>query len=286
MASRAEQKARARAEREERERAHAAQAARRQRLYLIGGVLAVAVIVIVVAIVVSSSGGKSTNASAATNPESASAKAAVTRVNTLLSGIPEASDNILGNSNAPITITEYGDLECSVCDAFALPTNINTSDGTPGSGVENQLIDQYVKNGKAKFVYDSLDTATSSGVTPNQFVPQQAAAYAAGLQKKAWYYIELFYNQQGQEGTNYVTQSFLDGLAHEVPGLNYAEWLKDSTSASLKTQVNNEIAAGTKADGGSASTPTVIVSGKKGSALVGPGLVTFSQVQSAINSVS
>ena len=40
------------------------------------------------------------------------------------------------------------------------------------------------------------------------FPTQQSAAYAAGLQAKAWYYIELFYNLQGQEDTGYVTSSY------------------------------------------------------------------------------
>ena len=48
---------------------------------------------------------------------------------------------------------------------------------------------------------------------------------AAGLQNKMWYYVELFYHEQGREYTNYVNESYLDGLAHQVPGLNFAEWM-------------------------------------------------------------
>jgi protein-disulfide isomerase len=286
MASRAEQKAQAREERLAREQAAAAAKTQRQRLATIGGVILVAVIVAVVAIVISSShSSKGTDSTAATNKTSTAAVAADKRVDTLLSGIPEQSDNVLGKANAPVSIIEYGDLECSVCDAFALGTNVNTSAGTAGTGVEDQIITNLVKTGQANFVYDSLDTATSNGVTPNEFVPQQAAAYAAGMQDKAWYYIELFYNEQGAEGTDYVTQSYLDGIAKQVTGLNYAQWQKDLGLASLKTQVNSEIAAGTKVDDGAASTPTVLVSGKKGETIVANGIPTFSQVETAIKSV-
>ncbi len=34
----------------------------------------------------------------------------------------------------------------------------------------------------------------------------------------------LFYHEQGQEGSGYVTESYLQGLAQQVPGLNLANW--------------------------------------------------------------
>ena len=42
------------------------------------------------------------------------------------------------------------------------------------------------------------------------FKDQQVAALAAGMQKKFWNYAELFYHEQGQEDTGYVTESYLD----------------------------------------------------------------------------
>jgi protein-disulfide isomerase len=192
---------------------------------------------------------------------------------------------VLGKASSPVSIIEYGDLECSICDEFALPTNVAASNGASGSGVEDQIIDNLVRTGRAKLIYDSLETATSNGATPQEFVPQQAAADAAGLQDKAWYYIELFYNEQGEEGSDYVTQAFLDGIAKQIPGLNYSEWLRDSRSATLKQQVNAEIAAGTKVDQGAASTPTVLVSGRKGESIVAEGIPSYSEVQSALKSV-
>ena len=86
-------------------------------------------VVVVVAVVISSGGGSSK----APTPTSAAGKAAAARVNSLLAGIPQ-SGNTLGSKSAKVTVTEFGDLECSVCDAFALPTSVNTSAGEPGSG--------------------------------------------------------------------------------------------------------------------------------------------------------
>jgi len=50
------------------------------------------------------------------------------------------------------------------------------------------------------------------------------AALAAGKQNHFWDYTELFYRQQGTEGTGYVNDSYLAGLAGQVPGLNLSTW--------------------------------------------------------------
>ena len=163
MASRKEQKEQARAERLAKEQELAAQAGRTRRLQIFGGVVVAAVIVIVVAIVISSSGGGSAGAG---NPDSPLAKTAVKHVDSLLAGIPE-SGTTLGKPSAPITITEYGDLECSVCDELAAPTSFTNPEGEPGTGWEDQLISQYVRTGKAKLVFKSLETASGSNPDTN-----------------------------------------------------------------------------------------------------------------------
>jgi protein-disulfide isomerase len=285
MASRAEQKAQARAARVAREQEAAAATSRRKRLSRLAGVVVLAVLVVAVVIAISSSGSGTVPA---TKPHSAAAKAAVSRVDALLASIPQ-SGNVLGNSAAPIIITEYGDLECSVCDQFALPTNVDTSDDVPGSGIENEVIENLVRTGKAKLVFDALDTATSNGATPGMFATQQAAAYDAGLQNKAWYYIELFYNEQGQEGTDYVTPSYLDGLAKQIPGLNYRQWVTHLHAPALTSQVSADNSRGARIDiaagASGASTPTVVVSGPKGSSTLAPGIPTYAEIQQGIKSV-
>ena len=280
MASRAEQKAKAKAERIEFERKLAEAARRKQQIGRLGGVVAIAAIAIVAAIVISSNN----KAAAPVKTGTPKANQIVTRVSSLLSGIPESGNNILGKPNAPIQVTEYGDLECSACDDFALAANVNTSAGTPGSGVEDDLINTYVRTGQASLVYRSLDTATGNGATPEEFPAQQAAALAAGLQQKAWYYIELFYNEQGAEGSTYVDESYLDNLAKQVPGLNYSQWLTDRNESSLTAQVqSDETNAGNL---GLQNTPSIIVKGPKGQASPIQGVPTWPQLQAAIKSVS
>jgi protein-disulfide isomerase len=296
MASRTRQKEEARARRVAEEQARAERERRTRRLQMLGGVVLIAVAIIAVAIAVSSGGtAPSTKASQAAKTVSASAAcaaakatAACSRVDSLLAGIPE-SGNTLGNPNAKVTVTEFGDLECSVCDAFADASNVNTSNGTPGTGYEDQLITQYVKTGKVKFVYRALETATHGGATPNIWTEQQTAPYAAGLQGKAWYYIELFYNEQQPEGTPY-TPAFLQGIARQIPGLHYSAWQTNLQNPSLQAKVSADDSAGVKIDStnpNGVGTPTIIVTGPKGQALPIDGLPgSFGQLAHEINSVS
>jgi len=268
MASRRDQKEQARQQRLAQEKAAADRAGRVRRLRIVGGAVAIAAIVIVVAVVISSSGGGS-----AVKPESPAAETAATHVESILAGIPQ-SGNTLGKPSAPITITEYGDLECSVCDVLATPTSFTNPEGEPGSGWLDKIISNYVKTGKAKLVYRSLETASSQNPDQTAFERQQVAAYAAGLQNKAWNYIELMYNEQGKEGDDYVTPGYLQGLAKQIPGLNLKTWMTDRKLNSLKTQVGNDNAEGNIVDGGAGSTPTVVVKGPKGSAAPIVGLPT------------
>ncbi|HEY1523078.1 MAG TPA: thioredoxin domain-containing protein [Solirubrobacteraceae bacterium] len=267
MASRTKQKEEARARRLAEEQARAQQARRSRRLQMLGGVLVIAVAVVAVAIAVSSGGGGTPNVG---NVKSGQAckNSTDSKICSLLASIPQKG-NALGSPKAPVTVTEYGDLECPICRDFAL-------------GIENQLIAKDVRSGRVKLVYKSLETATPS---PTIFVPQQAAAGAAGLQNREWYYIEFFYHYQGAEGTGYVNQKYLNNLAKHVPSLNMSKWQSDGQSSTLLNQVKTEN-SGAVAQGFT-STPTMTIVGPKGQThpLVGvPN--SYGDLETAIDSVS
>ncbi len=266
MASRTKQKEAARARRLAEERARLERERRQRRLRTLGGVVLAAIAVVVVAIVISSSGGGG-NGGLQTGT---TATKTASGVNSLLAGIPQNGTTI-GNPNAPVTVTEFGDLECPVCKDFALSS-------------EQQLIANDVRSGKVKLVFRSLETATGNGPNPSVFPTQQAAALAAGQQHLGWNYIMLFYNEQGQEGTGYVNDAYLTGLAHQISGLDFAKWQSDRASSSLTSQVTqDEQAAQAK---GFDSTPTIVVQGPKGQAqpIVGDPS-TYSQLEQTIKSV-
>ena len=167
---------------------------------MLGGTVVGAIAVVVVAIAISAGGAAARRRS---SPPARRPRRRPSTVNNLLAGIPQQG-NTLGSPSAKVTLTEYGDLVCPVCKDFAL-------------GAENQLIANEVRSGKVKIVYKALETASQTANNA-MFVPSQAAALAAGKQKKAWNYIELFYHEQGDETASYVTDNYLGGLASRSRG--------------------------------------------------------------------
>jgi protein-disulfide isomerase len=266
MASRTAQKQQARQQRVAEEQALTERARRERRMRMLGGVVLLVVAVVAVAIAISSGG------SSAPKTSGASGRQAESAVDSLLAGIPQ-SGSTLGSPSAKVTVTEFADLKCPFCRDFAL-------------GPESQIISNDVKSGKVRLIYRSMCTATCSGPQPGVFGTQQAAANAAGLQGKAWNYIELFYHLQGDETTSYVNSSFLDGLAKLVPGLNYSKWQSDAAGASAKAQVTaDQSLASSK--GLQSNTPTVLIQGPRGQAqpIIGGGY-PYSAYETAIKSVS
>jgi protein-disulfide isomerase len=241
--TRKEQREQARAERKALEQQQTEQQARRKRLMQIGGIVGVAIVVIAVVVAISASGGGST---APTSNTQSSAKKAQTEVTALLAGIPQ-SGNVLGNPNAPVTLQYFGDLQCPICRDFTL-------------GALPTVIEKYVRAGKLKIQYRSMQTATRE---PAVFNEQQTAALAAGKQNTMWHYVELFYHQQGEEDSGYVTPKFLRERAEQIPGLNVAKWEEERHNPKLGEEIEKDKEA--VGENGFTGTPSFLL-GKTGGA--------------------
>jgi protein-disulfide isomerase len=259
--TRKERREQARSERKALEAAAAAQAARRTRMIQLGSVIGVVVVIIVVILV--ATGGSSSSGGLAKGKE---AHTQVKTVSSLIKGIPQ-SGNVLGNPKAPVTLQYFGDLECPICKEFTL-------------GALPKVIEKYVRPGKLKIEYLSLETATHE---PETFRTQQIAAYAAGKQSLAWYFIELFYHEQGAEDTGYVTESYLQGLAQQVPGLDLPNWSAARNDPALAEQVTRDGQLANQH--GFTGTPSFLLGKTGGSltALENPNLEEPSDFESAIN---
>jgi protein-disulfide isomerase len=240
--TRKQRREQARGERKALEQAEAARAKRRTRLTQLGVVVAI-VVVVIVGIAIATNSGKTTTV----KPGTSTANANVAAVSTLLNGIPQ-NGNVIGDPNAPVTLKYYGDLECPICKDFTL-------------GVLPALIPKYVRTGKLKIEYHALETATRE---PEVFKNQQVAALAAGKQQRAWNFIELFYHEQGEESSGYVTESYLQGLASQVPGLNLATWTTARSNPALANEVTADAQAANQA--GFTGTPSFEL-GKTGGTL-------------------
>ena len=212
----------ARAQRKALEEAEAANTLRRRRLTQLGIVVAIVAAGFVAAIISTNGAGDTKQAA----PGSLSAKSTERAVNASLGGIPQ-SGNSLGEPTAPVTLQYFGDLECSVCKEFAL-------------GALPSLIRTWLRRGKLRIEYRSLETATRE---PAVFTSQQVAALAAGKQNKLWQFIETFYREQGEEGSGYVTESYLRDIARQVTGLNLAQWTNARTNTVLTSQLSADAQA-------------------------------------------
>ncbi len=221
--TRKQRREQARSERKALEEAEAAGAARRTRLTQLAVVLGVVVVAIVVVLI--ATGGGSKGGKLVEKP--AEKSSLVSKIEGEVGGGIAQSGNTIGAPTAPVTMQYFGDLECPICKDFTL-------------GALPTLMKKWVRTGKLRIEYRSLETATRE---PEVFKTQQVAALAAGKQNKMWQYIELFYNQQGEESSGYVTEKYLQGLAQQIPGLSLAQWTSDRGNGALSTQIATDAQA-------------------------------------------
>ncbi|HWX75690.1 MAG TPA: thioredoxin domain-containing protein [Solirubrobacteraceae bacterium] len=120
----------------------------------------------------------------------------------LLARIPQQGIS-LGDIRAPLTLIEYGDLQCPACAQFA-------TDALPA------IVRRYVRSGRVRLIFRALDLIGSDS--------RRAAAMALGLaqQDRLWEFVELAYRNQGLENTGYVTDTYLRALASAIPGVDVA----------------------------------------------------------------
>ena len=264
MASRTEEKRRAREERQEKERQEQALARRGRRLRIVGLAVAAAAVLVLVAVLVSSSGTKkgTPGVSRPASPSGPTKGASLTSRE--LGGIPQ-SGLTLGNPSAPVTIREYADLQCPVCDDYAL-------------NVQPAIIQRYVRTGKAKIQYENFP------ILGNDSVTAAYAAAAAGLQNKGWDFIDVWYRNQGQENTGYVTDAFIRKIAGEVPGLDVNRLMRDRSQLQARNLVKQSYGRGNAL--GFNATPSFVV--QKGTAqpqIINGQEPTSQQMSGVIDSV-
>lgn len=199
--------------REERlaEEARASTTDQRTRLLQMGAgavflVIALVVVLIIIQASSSSSGGD-------TKLEE------VSTVNQLFTGIPQEK-LVLGDPKAPVSLYEYGDLQCPVCKAYS-------------EEILPPIIEGKIKNGDVKLEFRNFI------IIGEQSVPAGAAAIAAGNQGRGWNYIELFYRNQGTENSGYVTEEFLEAVAKGAGVKDLARFNKERQESEQKTTINN-----------------------------------------------
>lgn len=157
-------------------------------------------------------------------------------------------DAILGNPNAPVTLIEYGDYQCTFCLRYF-------------AQIQPTIQSQYIATGKVRMVFRDFPFIGPESLTA------ASAAQCAQDQGKFWAYHDALYTAKVADATN-VASSENDGflstaellkLANQV-GLNIPSFTSCMSSSTDANYIDAEKAAGVAA--GIQSTPTTIVNGK------------------------
>ncbi len=109
----------------------------------------------------------------------------------------EGGSPIIGNVNAPITILEWGDYQCTFCYKF----HQNTL---------NVINEDFIKTGKVKLVFKDFPLNGPDSILAAE------ASYCAHDQKKYWQYHDELYQNWGGERTGWITQESLKKFASSI----------------------------------------------------------------------
>jgi protein-disulfide isomerase len=180
----------------------------------------------------------------------------------ILADIPQ-DGTTLGSEDAPVTIYLYEDLQCPACAHFYRETFPD-------------LVTRYVASGNVRVVSETLTI-----IGPDS-IPAAKAAISAGEQDRYWEYSTLFFLNQGQENSGYVTDEFLTGIAEKTQGLDVSQWNETRETDSGESEL--EAAKSSAQDEGIEATPSLVITGPGGTKKL-VGAVPIDQAGAAIDEV-
>jgi protein-disulfide isomerase len=183
----------------EREAAERQAAERSKRLKLLGG--AVGLVVLIVAIVLAAGAFKSdpTDKASVTNDVKG-----VQETKELTSGLQQKG-TVLGNPDAPVTIHEFADVKCPVCQQFEVTS-------------QKENVDKLVRTGKANLQVHLVNIIDDNAGTSDGAMGRIAANNLAAKNKFFDFLSTLYYNQKA-ETDSWIDEDSLKKIAAEVPGV-------------------------------------------------------------------
>ena len=118
------------------------------------------------------------------------------------SSFTDNASPILGDENAPLTLIEFGDYQCTYCKKFFRET------------VESILIN-YVETGKVKMLFKDF-IVVDGAVGGNDSMNAANAAHCANDQGMFWQFHSTLYNNWAGEGTGWVSSDQLNKFANTL----------------------------------------------------------------------
>jgi protein-disulfide isomerase len=111
--------------------------------------------------------------------------------------LTENGSPILGNPNAPITILEWGDYQCTYCYKFH-------------QNSLNVIYEDYIQTGKVKLVFKDFPLNGEDSILGAQ------ATHCANDQNKFWEFHNELYNNWKGERTGWITRESLSEFAKNI----------------------------------------------------------------------
>jgi len=129
----------------------------------------------------------------------------------------ENGSPILGNSNAEITLIEFGDYQCHFCNVYYQNT-------------EHEILEKYVMTGKVNVIFKDYTIIGQDSLRAAH------AAHCASEQGKFWEYHDILYNNWGGENNGWAGSENILRFAEEV-GLNMNEFVECNVDKRYEQQI-------------------------------------------------
>lgn len=156
------------------------------------------------------------------------------------SSTTKATHHVEGNGTKNVTLMEYGDYQCPICEAYYLPLK--------------QAVAQY--NNDIYFQFRNLPL--SPNPHPNAFAAARAAE-AAAKQNKFWQMHDKLYDNQNEWAPASNPQTFYNKYAQQI-GLDLTKFKQDYASIEVNDAINADLAEFGKT-GQDKATPTFYLNG-------------------------
>ena len=135
-----------------------------------------------------------------------------------ISKLSENGSPIMGDPNAPITILEWGDYQCTFCYKF----HQNTL---------NVINEELIKTGKVKVIFKDFPLNGPDSKLASE------ASYCAHDQDKYWEYHDQLYENWAGERTGWITREALSEFAKSI-NLDTAEFNKCLNENKYENKIN------------------------------------------------
>lgn len=130
---------------------------------------------------------------------------------------------ILGNSDAKVTLVEFGDYQCHFCNVFFHST-------------EEKILQQYVETGKVKMIFKDYTIIGPDSINASH------GAHCAGEQGLFWEYHDVLYSNWTGENNGWASSENLLKFAQEIE-LDTNQWsecMNNGTYSDIILASNND----------------------------------------------